>query len=58
MEKRREGGWAVLLYEAETYKILGACFEVYKGMGRGFLEGVYQECLEIEFAPRRIPFAS
>jgi GxxExxY protein len=48
----------VLLHEAETYKMLGACFEVYKGMGRGFLEGVYQECLEIEFAHRGIPFAS
>jgi GxxExxY protein len=49
---------AVLFYEAESYKILGACYEVYKGMGRGFLEGVYQECLEIEFTQRGLPFAS
>ncbi len=48
----------MLLYEAETYKIMGACFEVYNRMGRGFLETVYQECLEIELAERRIPFVS
>src|ERR1700686_4435471 len=38
-----------LLFEEETYKILGACFEVYKEKGCGFLEAVYQECLEMEF---------
>ncbi|MGV2340948.1 MAG UNVERIFIED_CONTAM: GxxExxY protein [Planctomycetaceae bacterium] len=45
-----------LLYEEETYKILGACFEVYKDKGCGFLEAVYQECLEIEFSLQSIPF--
>ena len=44
-----------LLYEEESYKILGACFEVYKEKGPGFLEDVYQECLEIEFQLRDIP---
>ncbi len=48
----------MILYEAESYKIMGACFEVHNRMGRGFLEAVYQECLEIEFAERRIPFVS
>jgi GxxExxY protein len=38
-----------LIHEDETYKIIGACFEVYKEKGCGFLEAVYQECLEIEF---------
>lgn len=38
-----------LMREKETYEILGACFEVYKEKGCGFLEAVYQECLEIEF---------
>jgi GxxExxY protein len=37
---------------------MGACFEVYKEMGCGFLEAVYQECLEIELASRGIPFRS
>jgi GxxExxY protein len=45
-----------LLYEQETYRILGACFEVYKEKGCGFLEAVYQECLEIEFGLQGIPF--
>jgi len=38
-----------LVHEKETYAILGACFEVYKEKGCGFLEAVFQECLEIEF---------
>ena len=33
----------------KSYAILGACFNVYKDKGRGFLEPVYQECCEIEF---------
>jgi GxxExxY protein len=47
-----------LLYEAETYRILGACFEVYKEKGCGFLEAMYQECLEIEFELQQIPFVA
>ena len=38
-----------LIHEELTYKILGACFEVYREKGCGFLEGVYQECLQLEF---------
>jgi GxxExxY protein len=45
-----------LLFEEETYKILGACFEVYKEKGCGFLEAVYQECLALEFGLQGIPF--
>jgi GxxExxY protein len=48
----------VIIYEAESYRIIGACFEVYQRMGRGFLEAVNQECLAIEFTEREIPFAS
>ena len=47
---------ADLICKDESYKIMGACFEVYQTLGRGFLEPVYQECLEIEFADRGIPF--
>ncbi len=47
-----------LLFEAETHQILGACFEVYREKGCGFLEDVYQECLEIEFEIRELPFLS
>ena len=44
-----------LIHQNETYQILGACFEVYKDKGCGFLEAVFQECLEIEFELRTIP---
>lgn len=49
---------AELLYPDESYKIIGACFAVYKDKGCGFLEPVYQECLEIEFDLQKIPFRS
>lgn len=44
-----------LVCSDETYNIIGACFEVYKQKGCGFLELVYQECLEIELAFKKIP---
>ena len=48
----------MILHKEESYHIMGACFEVYKEKGCGFLEAVYQECLEIEFRLRAIPFES
>lgn len=47
-----------LLFKDESYAIRGACFEVYKDKGSGFLEDVYQECLEIEFDLQAIPFVA
>ena len=47
---------ADLIYKEESYRIIGACFEVYKDKGCGFVEPVYQECLEIEFEFQKIPF--
>ena len=41
--------------KAGSYQIIGACLEVYKEMGCGFLESVYQECLEIELMNNKIP---
>jgi len=52
----RNDGKAELLYKDESYAIIGACFAVYKEKGCGFLEPVYDECLEIEFESQRIPF--
>lgn len=37
-----------LKFEEESFRIRDAVFEVYREMGCGFLEAVYQECLEIE----------
>lgn len=45
-----------IIFEEESYRIMGACFEVYKEKGCGFLEAVYQECLEMELAIQEIPF--
>lgn len=47
-----------LLYSDEVFRIRGAIFEVNRMMGPGFLEGVYQECLAIEFEARGVPFAA
>ncbi len=45
-----------ILFKDECYQIQGAIFDVYREMGAGFLESVYQECLEKEFIKRKIPF--
>lgn len=47
-----------LKYEDESYQIRGAVFEVYREMGCGFLEAVYQECLERELVESGIPFVA
>lgn len=47
-----------IVYKSESYKIQGAAFEVYKEMGNGFLEAVYQECLERELSKQGIPFTA
>lgn len=46
------------LHKEETYKIIGACFVVYNEMGCGFLESVYQECMEMELGVQSVPFQS
>jgi GxxExxY protein len=45
-----------LLLKDESYRIMGACFEVYKEKGCGFVEPVYQECLEIELGLQELSF--
>ena len=45
-----------LLFKDESYEIIGACFEVYKEKGNGFLEAVYQECLALELMERGVSF--
>ncbi|MFO0925076.1 MAG: GxxExxY protein [Pirellulales bacterium] len=47
-----------VVFKEECYLINGAIFEVYREMGCGFLEAVYQECLAKEFSLRNIPFVA
>jgi len=46
-----------IIYKDESYRLIGCCFEVYNEKGCGFLESVYQECLEIELELQGIPFS-
>jgi hypothetical protein len=45
-------------FKQEGYELVGAAMEVYNVMGPGYLEEVYQECLERELTLRDIPFES
>ncbi len=49
---------AEIIYKQESFAIVGSCFAVYNEKGCGFLEPVYQECLQIEFELQRIPAIS
>ena len=44
-----------IIYKDESYKIVGACYEVYREKGCGFVEPVYQECMEVELRLQGIP---
>jgi GxxExxY protein len=50
--------YSTIIFKEESYKIQGAIMEVYREMGCGFMESVYQECLEREFSLRGIPYKS
>jgi GxxExxY protein len=55
---RKKSPMATILHKDESYRIIGACFEVYKQKGCGFTEPVYQECLGLEFELQQIPFVA
>lgn len=45
-----------MLYEDLRHEILGAAMEVYRELGPGLLESVYESCMCYELSVRRIPF--
>jgi GxxExxY protein len=42
--------------DPQTYAIIGACMEVHRQLGHGFLEAIYQEAAVIEFQQKSSPF--
>lgn len=45
-----------LLYKELVYKLQGIIFEVYKTLGPGFKESIYQNALEEEFVKNKISY--
>jgi GxxExxY protein len=46
-----------LLFKEESYKIVGACIEVHRVLGKGHSENIYKDALEIEFRDRGIHYS-
>ncbi len=47
-----------ILYKDLSYRIRGCVYTVFRALGPGFLEGIYQKALEVEFQKNQIPFVS
>jgi len=45
-----------LIYEDETYKVIGVCMEVHRRLGKGFLEIVYKDAIEYECKQKCYPY--
>ena len=45
-----------LILKDEVYAVVGAAMEVQRVLGRGFLEGVYQDAMQLELTARGVPF--
>ena len=55
----RKGAWLMdLLYSEVTEQIIGAAFEVYKHLGYGFLEKIYQRAMIVELGLRKVIVSS
>jgi GxxExxY protein len=44
-----------LIFEQETFKIIGAAMTVHKALGAGFLESIYHEAFERNFFLNKLP---
>ena len=46
-----------LLHKAESFKIIGACMEVHRELGKGHDEVVYKDAFVVELQQAGVPFA-
>ena len=46
-----------LIHEDISYNIIGSCMRVHSFLGHGFLEIVYKDAMQIEFAENEIMFS-
>jgi GxxExxY protein len=44
------------IYKGESFRIIGACMEVHRELGKGHDEVIYKDALEYEFHLNSIPF--
>jgi GxxExxY protein len=52
----KEEPMSQLILKDEVYAVVAAAIEVHRELASGFLEGVYQEAMEIELSDRAIQF--
>lgn len=43
--------------QTESYEIIGICMEIHRILGKGLLEIVYKDAIELEFNQRKIPYS-
>jgi GxxExxY protein len=52
------GAMPELLYKDLSFELVGAAFEVHRGLGPGYLEAVYHKALEYELTMRGLTYES
>ena len=45
-----------LIYKDECFRLIGACMEVHRELGKGHSENIYKDALEFEFKTQGISF--
>jgi len=45
-----------LLFQNQSYEIIGACMKIHSALGCGYKEAIYQDALEVELSNRNISF--
>ncbi len=46
-----------IVYQEESYQIMGVLFDIHNNLGSGFSEIVYKDALEYELSNQDVPFA-